>query len=152
MILCKYLSSSYIIYLWSASGYCYDEVANFINLKIPENYLNLSETLFSMTFAETLTQIKDIVVIGFLLFAFVLMVLSSVLAILLYKRASRFMDRMENVAGNLESTFDRLTIAREAVKDAVLTLRPIAGAIGLLRMVQGLERMFGKPGDDSKAK
>ena len=105
-----------------------------------------------MTFAETLTQIKDIVVIGFLLFAFVLMVLSSVLAILLYKRASRFMDRMENVAGNLESTFDRLTIAREAVKDAVLTLRPIAGAIGLLRMVQGLERMFGKHGDDSKAK
>ena len=105
-----------------------------------------------MTFAETLTQIKDIVVIGFLLFAFVLMVLSSVLAILLYKRASRFMDRMENVAGNLESTFDRLTIAREAVKDAVLTLRPIAGAIGLLRMVQGLERMFGKRDDDSKAK
>ena len=105
-----------------------------------------------MTFAETLSQIKDIVVIGFLLFAFVLMVLSSVLAILLYKRASRFMDRMENVAGNIESTFDRLTIAREAVKDAVLTLRPIAGAIGLLRMVQGLERMFGKGDNDSKAK
>ena len=105
-----------------------------------------------MTFAETLTQIKDIVVIGFLLFAFVLLVLSSVLAARLYKRASRFMDRMENVAGNLESTFDRLTIARKAVKDAALTLRPIAGAIGLLRMVQGLERMFGKGDDDSKAK
>ena len=105
-----------------------------------------------MTFAETLTQIKDIVVIGFLLFTFVLLVLGSVLAIRLYKRASRFMDRMENVAGNLESTFDRLTIARKAVTDAALTLRPIAGAIGLLRMVQGLERMFGKGDDDSKAK
>ncbi len=104
-----------------------------------------------MTFAETLTQIKDIVLIGFLLFAFVLMVLAAVLGVRLYRRASRFMDRMENVAGNLESTFDRLTIAREAVKDAVLTLRPIAGAIGLLRMVQGLERMFGKREHDSKA-
>ena len=105
-----------------------------------------------MSFAETLTQIKDIVVVGFLLFAFVLLLLGSVLAIRLYKRASRFMDRMENVAGNLESTFDRLTIARKAVKDAALTLRPVAGAIGLLRMVEGLERMFGKHGDDSKAK
>ena len=105
-----------------------------------------------MTFAETLTQIKDIVVIVFLLFSFVLLVLGSVLAIRLYKRASRFMDRMENVAGNLESTFDRLTSARKAVKDAALTLRPIAGAIGLLRMVQGLERMFGKGDDDFKTK
>ena len=103
-----------------------------------------------MTFAETLTQIKDIVLVGFLLFAFFLMVIGAVLAIRLYRRASRFMDRMENVAGNLESTFDRLTIAREAVKDAVLTLRPIAGAIGLLRLVQGFERMFGKRDDDSK--
>ena len=105
-----------------------------------------------MTFAETLTQTKDIVVIVFLLFSFVLLVLGSVLAIRLYKRASRFMDRMENVAGNLETTFDRLTIARKAVSDAALTLRPIAGAIGLLRMVQGLERVFGKHDDDSKAK
>ena len=72
-----------------------------------------------MTFAETLTQIKDIVLIGFFLFAFVLMVLGAILAVRLYRRASRFMDRMENVAGNLESTFDRLTIAREALKDAV---------------------------------
>ena len=104
-----------------------------------------------MTFAETLTQIKDIVLIGFLLFAFFLMVIGAVLAIRLYRRASRFMDRMENVAGNLESTFDRLTIAREAVKDAVLTLRPIAGAIGLLRLVQGFERMFGKTEQDSKS-
>ncbi|MEC9293829.1 MAG: hypothetical protein VYC65_06035 [Chloroflexota bacterium] len=103
-----------------------------------------------MTFAETLTQIKDIVLIGFLLFAFFLMVLGAILAIRLYKRVSRFMDRMENVAGNLESTFDRLTIAREAVKDAVLTLRPVAGAIGLLRMFEGLERMFGKRGRESK--
>ena len=103
-----------------------------------------------MTFAETLTQIRDIVLIGFFLFAFVLMVLGAILAVRLYSRASRFMDRMENVAGNLESTFDRLTIAREALKDAVLTLRPIAGAIGLLRMVQGLERMFGKRDHDSK--
>jgi len=103
-----------------------------------------------MAFAEILTQIKDIVLIGFLLFAFVLMVIGGVLGIRLYRRASRFMDRMENVAGNLESTFDRLTIAREAVKDAVLTLRPIAGAIGLLRMVQGFERMFGKRDHESK--
>jgi hypothetical protein len=103
-----------------------------------------------MTFAETLTQIKDIVLIGFLLFAFGLMVLGSILTIRLYRRASRFMDRMENVAGNLESTFDRLAIAREAVKDAVLTLRPIAGAIGLLRLVQGLERMLGKRDHDFK--
>ena len=103
-----------------------------------------------MTFAETLAQIKDIVLIGFLLFSFVLMVIGAVLGIRLYRRASRFMNRMENVAGNLESTFDRLTIARDAVKDAVLTLRPIAGANGLLRMVQGLERMFGKRHHDSK--
>ncbi|SVB30510.1 uncharacterized protein METZ01_LOCUS183364, partial [marine metagenome] len=27
---------------------------------------------------------------------------------------------------------------------------PIAGAIGLLRLVQGFERMFGKRDDDSK--
>ncbi|GIT19513.1 MAG: hypothetical protein CM1200mP39_23190 [Dehalococcoidia bacterium] len=52
-----------------------------------------------MTFAETLTQIKDIVLIGFFLFAFVLMVLGAILAVRLYRRASRFMDRMENVAG-----------------------------------------------------
>ena len=126
----------------AVAGYWYDEVTNFTNVQITE--------IFSMTFAETLTQIKDIVLIGFLLFAFGLMVLGAILTIRLYRRASRFMDRMENVAGNLESTFDRLAIAREAVKDAVLTLRPIAGAIGLLRLVQGLERMLGKRDHDFK--
>ena len=89
-----------------------------------------------MTSAETIAQIKDIVVILFLAFSFVVVIVATVLGIRLYLRVGRFMDRMEKVAGRLELTFYGVAIAGRA-------LRPMASGLGLLGAAQGLGRLFG---------
>ncbi len=95
-----------------------------------------------MTFAETVAQIKDIVVILFLAFTFVIVIVASVLGIRLYSRVGRFMDRMEKVADRLESTFYGVAIAGRA-------LRPMASGLGLLGVAQGVGRLFGLGQKDS---
>ena len=89
-----------------------------------------------MTSAETVAQIKDIVVIIFLAFASVVVVVASVLGIRLYWRVGRFMDRIEIVADRLESTFYGVAIAGRA-------LRPLASGLGVLGVARGVGRLFG---------
>jgi hypothetical protein len=90
-----------------------------------------------MTSAETVTQIKDIVVILFLAFASVVLVVAAVLGIRLYWRVGRFMDRMEKVGDRLESTFYGVAIAGKA-------LRPVASGLGLLGVAEGIGRFLGR--------
>ena len=89
-----------------------------------------------MTSAETIAQIKDIVVILFLAFATMVVIVASLLGVRLYWRVGRFMDRMEKVADRLESTFYGVAIAGRA-------LRPMASGLGLLGLAQGIGRLFG---------
>ncbi len=89
-----------------------------------------------MTSAETIAQIKDIVVILFLAFATMVVIVASVIGVRLYWRVGRFMDRMEKVADRLESTFYGVAIAGRA-------LRPMASGLGLLGVAQGVGRLFG---------
>ena len=89
-----------------------------------------------MTSAETIAQIKDIVVILFLAFATMVVIVASVVGVRLYWRVGRFMDRMEKVADRLESTFYGVAIAGRA-------LRPMASGLGLLGVAQGVGRLFG---------
>lgn len=89
-----------------------------------------------MTSAETIAQIKDIVVILFLAFATMIVIVASVIGVRLYLRVGRFMDRMEKVADRLESTFYGVAIAGRA-------LRPMASGLGLLGVAQGVGRLFG---------
>ena len=89
-----------------------------------------------MTSAETIAQIKDIVVILFLAFATMVVIVASVLGVRLYWRVGRFMDRMEKVADRLESTVYGVAIAGRA-------LRPMASGLGLLGVAQGVGRLFG---------
>ena len=89
-----------------------------------------------MTSAETIAQIKDIVVILFLAFATMVIIVASVLGVRLYWRVGRFMERMEKVADRLESTFYGVAIAGRA-------LRPMASGLGLLGVAQGVGRLFG---------
>ncbi len=89
-----------------------------------------------MTSAETIAEIKDIIVIIFLTFLSIIVVVATVLGIRLYSRVGRFMDRMEKVAERLESTFYGVAIAGRA-------LRPMASGLGLLGLAQGIGRLFG---------
>ncbi len=104
-----------------------------------------------MTSAETIAQIKDIVVIFFLLFSFVIVVYATVISLRLYSRVNRFMDRMEKVADGFEETFGRVAVARQALEDAASVLRPVAQGLGIMSALQGVGRLFGG-GDSSKAK
>ncbi len=90
-----------------------------------------------MTFAETVAQIKDVVVILFLAFVSVVVIIASVLGVRLYLRVGRFMDRMERLADRLESTFYGVAIVGRA-------LRPMASSLGLLGLGQGIGRLFGR--------
>ncbi|MDE0592143.1 MAG: hypothetical protein OSB68_02705 [Dehalococcoidia bacterium] len=103
-----------------------------------------------MTFAENIAQIKDIIVIVFLLFSFVVAVYATVISLGLYRRMHRFMDRMENLADGFEETFGRVAVARQAVEDAASVLKPIAQGLGLVGAIQGVGRMFGRGSSKTK--
>jgi len=96
-----------------------------------------------MTFAENIAQTKDIIVIVFLLFSFVVVVYATVISLGLYRRMNRFMDRMENLADGFEETFGRVAVARQAVEDAASILKPVAQGLGLVGAIQGVGRLFG---------
>ena len=104
-----------------------------------------------MTSTEIIAQIKDIIVIVFLLFSFVVVLYAIVISLGLYRRVNRFMDRMENVATGLEETFGRVAVARQAVEDVASVLRPVAQGLGLMNAFQGVGRFF-TGGGSSKAK
>jgi hypothetical protein len=96
-----------------------------------------------MTSAETVTEVKDIVLIVFLVFSFVILVFASILSLRLYRRASSFMDRIELLADGFEETFGRVAVARKAVEDAASVLKPMATGLGLIGAFQGFGRLFG---------
>ncbi|HIF73060.1 MAG TPA: hypothetical protein EYQ61_10970 [Dehalococcoidia bacterium] len=96
-----------------------------------------------MTTAENIAQIKDIVLIVFLVFSFAVLLFGVILSLRLYHRASSFMDRMEQVATGFEETFGRVAIARKAIEDAAAVLKPVATGLGIVGMFQGFGRMFG---------
>ncbi len=101
-----------------------------------------------MTSAETISQIKDIVLIVFFMFSLVVLIFATIFSLRLYMRVNRFMDRMESVADGFEETFGRLTVARQAMEDAATILGPVAKGLGLVGVIQGIGRLFG--GDKSK--
>jgi hypothetical protein len=96
-----------------------------------------------MTSAENIAQIRDIILIVFLVFSFIVLLFASILSLRLYRRAGHFMDRMEHVAEGFEETFGRVAVARKAVEDAASVLKPVASGLGILGMFQGMGRMFG---------
>lgn len=99
-----------------------------------------------MTTAENIAQIKDIVLIVFLVFSFILLLFGTVLSLRLYGRVNRFMDRMEHVAEGFEETFGRVAVARRTMEEAASALKPVAKGLGLLGAFQGVGRMFGVGG------
>jgi hypothetical protein len=96
-----------------------------------------------MTSAETISQIKDIVLIFFLIGTFAILVFALVLALRLNRRVNSFMDRMEHVATGFEDTFGRVAVARKAVEDAASILKPVAQGLGVLGLFKGFGKMFG---------
>lgn len=96
-----------------------------------------------MTSAENIAQIKDIVLIVFLVLTFGILLFWTIMSLRLFNRASSFMDRMEQVAEGFEETFGRVAVARKAVEDAAAVLKPVAKGLGIVGMFQGFNRMFG---------
>ncbi|MEE8046876.1 MAG: hypothetical protein V3T49_08550 [Dehalococcoidia bacterium] len=103
-----------------------------------------------MTSAETTAQIKDIVLIVFLVFAFVVLMFGALLSLRLYRRGSSFMDRMERLADGFEEAFGRVAVARKAVEDAATVLRPVASGLNLLGAFMGFGKSDRGEPDDKK--
>jgi hypothetical protein len=101
-----------------------------------------------MTSAETIAEIKDIVLIVFLLISLVGLLFASILSLRLYMRVNRFMDRMEHVATEFEETLGRVAAARRAMEEAASVLKPVAKGLGVIGMFQGFGRMFGSGGSE----
>jgi len=99
-----------------------------------------------MTTAETIAEIKDIVLIVFLVFSFAVLLFASFISLRLYLRVNRFMDRMEHVADGFEETFGRVAVARQAMEEAASVLKPVAKGLGILGAVQGVGKLFGAGG------
>lgn len=96
-----------------------------------------------MTSAETIGQIKDIVLIFFLIGTFAILVFAFWLYLHLHRRLNRFMDRMEQVSESFEETFGRVAVARKAVEEAASILKPFAQGIGVLGVFKGFGKVFG---------
>tara|TARA_A100001037_G_scaffold175644_1_gene157443 strand:+ start:885 stop:1217 length:333 start_codon:yes stop_codon:yes gene_type:complete len=97
-----------------------------------------------MTTAETIAEIKDIVVIVFLVVALVVLFIGSIMSLRLYSRANRFMDRIETVADSFEETFSRVVAARQVVEEAASALKPVARGLGLVGAFSGIVKIFGR--------
>ena len=97
-----------------------------------------------MTTAETIAEIKDIVVIVFLVVALVVLFIGSIMSLRLYSRANRFMDRIETVADSFEETFGRVVAARQVVEEAASALKPVAHGLGLIGAFSGIVKIFGR--------
>jgi len=95
-----------------------------------------------MTTAENIAQLKDIVLIVFLVLSLALMIYATVLSLRIYRRVTSFMDRMEHVAEGFEETFVRVAVARQAVEEAASVLRPVVKGLGLIGVFQGVGRLF----------
>jgi hypothetical protein len=96
-----------------------------------------------MNSAETTAQIKDVVLIVFLVFSFAVLLFGTILSLRLYRRGSKFMDRMESLADGIEETFGKITVARKVVEDAAAVLKPVASGIGIFGALQGFSRLLG---------
>ncbi|MDA1278446.1 MAG: hypothetical protein O3B95_00170 [Chloroflexi bacterium] len=94
-----------------------------------------------MTSTETITLIKDIAVIVFLVFTTFVIVFGSLLGIRLYWRVGRFMDRMERFTDGFEAAFGNVATARKA-------LRPVVRGLGLMGLSRGIGRFFGHESSD----
>lgn len=97
-----------------------------------------------MTTAETIAEIKDIVVIVFLIVALVVLFVGSIMSLRLYSRVNRFMDRMEHLADGFEETFGRVVAARQAMEEAASALKPVARGLGLVGAFSGIGKIFGR--------
>jgi hypothetical protein len=100
-------------------------------------------TQLLMNSAETTAQIKDIVLIVFLIFSFAVLLFGTILLLRLYRRGSKFMDRMESLADGFGETFGKVAVARKAMEDAATVLKPVASGLGLLGALQGFGRLLG---------
>lgn len=96
-----------------------------------------------MTSAETIAQIRDLVVIAFMTFLFIVLLLASVLGLRVYRRLADFMDRMDRVATEFETTFDRIAAARKAVEEITSVLQPLFRGLGLVGLARRAGRFFG---------
>ncbi len=90
-----------------------------------------------MSTAETIAQIKDIVVILFLGFASLIIVFGAILGLRLYWRVGRFMDRMERFTDGFETAFGSITTARKA-------LGPVMRGLDFLGVTRGFGRRSGR--------
>jgi hypothetical protein len=95
-----------------------------------------------MTSAETIAQIKDIVLIFFLIGTFAILTFALWLSLRLHRRLNSFMDRMEQVAESFEETFGKVAVARKAVEEAASILKPFAQGIGVLGLFKGFGKVF----------
>jgi hypothetical protein len=96
-----------------------------------------------MTSPETIAQIRDLVVIAFMTFMFVVLLLASVLGLRVYRRLGDFMDRMDRVATEFETTFGRIAAARKAVEEITSVLQPLFRGLGLVGLARRAGRFFG---------
>ena len=112
-----------------------------------------SASLFTqllMNTAETIAQIKDIVLIVFLFFSFAVLLFGTILSLRLYRRGRKFMDRMESLADGFEEAFGKVAVARKVMEDAASVLKPVASGLGLFGALRGFGRLLGsgKSGQD----
>ena len=96
-----------------------------------------------METSEALAEIRDLVVIVFLLVALIAIVFGSALFLRMYGRINHLMDKVENAADEVETTFGKVASARRSVEEAVDTLQPVANALTAIAGFTGLTRLFG---------
>ena len=87
-----------------------------------------------LTSLEVVALLRDVVLIAFFALAFLALFLFSVLAILLYRRLSRVLDRTERALAHTEA-------ATEVIAESIGVVSQWAGALSLASLVG---RVFGR--------
>ncbi len=98
----------------------------------------------SLSGTETVELIRDVVVIVFLTLGVFVLTVGSVLAVLLYRRASRVLDQAEHAVGRLETVLDSVQGTMDTLSGLAASVKPVlASGFGLVRVARMVRGVLG---------
>ncbi len=92
---------------------------------------------------DTVTLIRDLLIILFVLFAFFLLLISTFLWVKIYRKINKIFTHMNNTKNDISEVVNTVNNSKNLFKDSP-TFKPIAGALGFGALLISFGRLFKK--------
>jgi len=92
---------------------------------------------------DTVTLIRDLVIIVFVLFAFFFLLISTYLWVKIYKKMNKIFTHADNAKNGISDVVETVNNSKNLFKDSS-SFKPVAGALGFGAILLGFSRLFKK--------